>query len=368
MKPISTEALPEEANLVPLAAADKDPEVVPDKAPASKLTVGQLRKSLPPHVFEKSLLQSLWYFFLDFSVIFTCFWSYDDDMSWPAYFVYANGDVSVFSKLFRFVANRTTVLGMFMWFNSIFGHISHGFLLVPFWPWAKSHSVHHAFHQHKNKDKSHTWYDREEEGVEVIALKSQPFLIPFMYFFVYLLAGYPDGSHFNPFSNLFATAREAVMCAVSTVVCVAYFAGFLLLWGWEKFVWIYGVPWLVYNFWLYKVTYLQHHGEGTVVYNEETWDFLTGCLQTIDRVYDTNTGALDSIMIVRPQLGASYKLVKGFPFMELVRHHWYSARPYLLKRNNYWEFVSQDVYSAEKAAEAVQSETFVGTETSEKRG
>ncbi|ORY38817.1 hypothetical protein BCR33DRAFT_788675 [Rhizoclosmatium globosum] len=360
---------------------DLSSQSAPEKG-APKLTVGALRKSLPAHVFEKSLAQSMWYFIVDFTVIFSCLRFYTDDMSWPVYIVYAN------------------VLGLFMWclfvvghdcghgtfsdsklINAVLGHVSHGFILVPFWPWAKSHATHHAFHQHKHKDKSHGWYDVNDEGIEKV-MKNQPFFIPFLYFFVYLLAGYPDGSHFYPFSPLFNTARDSIMAAVSGLVCVGFFTAFIQIWGWNKFVWIYGVPWLIYNFWLYKVTYLQHHGEGTIVYSEETWDYLTGGLQTIDRVYDTNTGALDSVMhnitnghvvhhlfstsiphyklidatnVIVPQLGDKYRLVKGFPFMELIRHHWYNARPFLVKRTGFWEFISQEQYYKEQKASVTPS-------------
>ncbi|KAJ3026081.1 UNVERIFIED_CONTAM: hypothetical protein HDU68_006221 [Siphonaria sp. JEL0065] len=360
------------------ALLDEDTPVVsaPEKG-AAKLTVGALRKSLPAHVFEKNLSRSMWYLLVDMTVIVACLRSYSDDMSWPLYIVYSN------------------VLGLFMWclfvvghdcghgtfsenktLNAVIGHFCHGFILVPFWPWAKSHATHHAFHQHKNKDKSHGWYDVENEGIEKI-MKNQPFFIPFLYFFVYLLAGFPDGSHFLPMSKLFNTARDRTMCAVSAAVCVAFFAGFVAYWGLtEKFLYIYVIPWLIYNFWLYKVTYLQHHMDGTVVYSEETWDFLTGGLQTVDRVYDTNTGALDFIMhnitnghvihhlfstsiphynlmeatkILRPQLGDKYLLVKGFPFMELIRHHWFNTRPLMVNRGKIWEFISQEQYYKEQA-------------------
>ncbi|KAI8836231.1 fatty acid desaturase-domain-containing protein [Chytriomyces cf. hyalinus JEL632] len=369
-----------------------------------KLTVGALRKALPPHIFEKNVAHSMWYLATDLTVIFACLRFYSDDISWPMYVIYANGKsllaAFIFAAFSLFFVSPFLLLGLFMWclfvvghdcghntfsdskaLNAAMGHLSHGFILVPFWPWAKSHSTHHAYHQNKTKDKSHGWYDREDEGIEKI-MKDQPFFIPFLYFFVYLLAGFPDGSHFNPFSSrLFHTTKDMVQCAVSSFVCVGFFASFVAFWGWERFVWIYVVPWLIFNFWLYKVTYLQHHGDGTIVYSDEAWDYLRGGLQTIDRVYDTNTGALDAVMhnitnghvvhhlfstsiphynlmeateILRPQLGAAYKLVRGFPLVELIQHHWYSTRQWMIRRDGngptYWEFVNQDVYVKEMAA------------------
>ena len=42
--------------------------------------------------------------------------------------------------------------------NDIVGHISHGLLLVPYWPWARSHRMHHMFHNDGAKDLSHWWF------------------------------------------------------------------------------------------------------------------------------------------------------------------------------------------------------------------
>jgi len=54
------------------------------------------------------------------------------------------------------------------------------------------------------------------------------------------------------------------------------------------FMLYYGYPWFVFSFWLNTVTYLQHHDndvDSTIVYNDKSWTFVKGALQTVDRSY-----------------------------------------------------------------------------------
>lgn len=132
--------------------------------------------------------------------------------------------------------------------NAIVGHLTHGFLLVPYWPWARSHAQHHQFHNHKDKDMSHTWSTREEENKGAKILKGQPFLVPFAYAFIYLLGGIADGSHFVPWSKLFRNTKERVQCVVSSGVVGLYLIAFYLIAGSLKsLVFGYGMAWLCYN-------------------------------------------------------------------------------------------------------------------------
>ncbi|KAI8840225.1 fatty acid desaturase-domain-containing protein [Chytridium lagenaria] len=341
--------------LSPSSPLDADPFVPP------KLNLGEIRKSLPSHVFEKDLIRSLYYFIIDVTVIAACLRFYSPTLSWPVYILYSN------------------ILGLFMWclfvvghdcghgtfsdnkvINGVFGHLSHGFLLVPFWPWARSHAAHHAFHQHKEKDRGHVW-STESDGYNAF-FRDTPFMIPVIYGIGYLLLeyrcswlfnafqkrnqqhtfvyGYADGSHYFPWSKLHKTNRDRLDCTISALVCIAFLAILYTSLG-SNFWAAYFVPWLIYNTWLYAVTYLQHHTEGTKVYGDGSWSFTAGALETVDRVYDTVTdGTLDAVMhnitdghvvhhlfstsiphynlidatnVIRPQLGDEYKMVRAFP-------------------------------------------------------
>jgi len=52
----------------------------------------------------------------------------------------------------------------------------------------------------------------------------------------------------------------------------------------------YGGSWIVFSWWLTTVTYLQHHDntvQDTLVYDDRSWSFVQGALQTVDRRYGT---------------------------------------------------------------------------------
>ena len=50
--------------------------------------------------------------------------------------------------------------------NTIIGEFCHSFiLLTPYYPWKKSHYLHHCNHNHKDKDYSHKWYKIGEKDI-----------------------------------------------------------------------------------------------------------------------------------------------------------------------------------------------------------
>ena len=44
-------------------------------------------------------------------------------------------------------------------------------------------------------------------------------------------------------------------------------------------------PWMVMGFWLFMVTYLQHHSEDGKLYTDDTFTFERGAFETVDRNY-----------------------------------------------------------------------------------
>lgn len=47
----------------------------------------------------------------------------------------------------------------------------------------------------------------------------------------------------------------------------------------------YGMPWIMFGWWLVTVTYLQHHSPDTVVYGDQDWSFTEAAFETVDRKY-----------------------------------------------------------------------------------
>lgn len=60
-----------------------------------------------------------------------------------------------------------TTFSNYPWVNAVVGHLCHAPLLVPFWPWAKSHNEHHKYHNHVEKDMSYPWFGKEQFDTEV---------------------------------------------------------------------------------------------------------------------------------------------------------------------------------------------------------
>merc|ERR1719502_386239 len=100
--------------------------------------------------------------------------------------------------------------GFFMWADFVVGHdcghgsfsdskmlnfvcglISHGFILVPFSAWARSHRFHHMYHNHVRKDYSFPWaHDPDLDNPAQRFLKNKPvfraWFFPILGYFFYL--------------------------------------------------------------------------------------------------------------------------------------------------------------------------------------
>lgn len=146
------------------------------------------------------------------------------------------------------------------------------------------------YHNHQKKDASHPWFSKASltklPSFTRNFLKS-PFA-PFLAFPIYLFEGSFDGSHVFPISKLYrgTSTRAKLECAVSAASVFAFGAAAKGACGsWSTFALAYGGCYACFSFWLFMVTYFQHHDHGTKVYDDSDWSYLKGALETIDRVY-----------------------------------------------------------------------------------
>jgi len=163
--------------------------------------------------------------------------------------------------------------------NRIVGEVAHSIVcLTPFVPWQKSHRKHRLNHNHLEKDYSHQWFIREERDDLHRLIKFSHFTrnlqLPLLYF-LYLFAGVPDGGHVWFHGRMWEeeTMKEKLNAAASVAVSVAT-AG--TLWhnmGTADFAVVCMMPWLVLSFWLFMVTYLQHHSDDGKLYTDDTYTF-----------------------------------------------------------------------------------------------
>jgi omega-3 fatty acid desaturase (delta-15 desaturase) len=177
--------------------------------------------------------------------------------------------------------------------NTVAGHLSHAPLLVPYSVWADSHRRHHMGHNHVKNDYSHPYVPvHKKEKKDVVMKIFQTFgLYPIFGWLVYML-GIPDGGHWIPFGGRLwrnATISSHLHGIISSGLCALFAYNVYIACGdlTSFFVW-YGGSWFVFSWWLTTVTYLQHHDdklEDTIIYGDESWTYLKGALQTVDRSY-----------------------------------------------------------------------------------
>ena len=277
-------------------------QVAPSSPPPS---LGTIMKMLPPSTFEVSTSTSLLYFIIDVSAVLLCMTA-----------LTAVIHTDLYSSL-PLAGRALTVLplqllaGFAMWctwcighdaghgtvskdaplVNRIVGEICHSALcLTPYVPWRLSHLKHHLNHNHLTKDYSHQWYikERQEEQHPAIrmAYRTRMIFLPFLYF-VYLVLGIPDGGHVYFYGRMWdgTTMKEKVNASLSVITSLTTSG---VLWhsmGTTDFTIVCMCPWLVMSFWLFMVTYLQHHSDDGKLYTDDTFTFTNGAFETVDRNY-----------------------------------------------------------------------------------
>lgn len=325
-------------------------------------TLSEIKARIPPHCFRPNLYRSIYYVIRDFVFLSIVYYG--------AYATYGTRYHNLYLPVFWFFA------GFFMWavfvlghdcghgsfsryrsVNSAFGHFLHSLILVPYHSWRISHRKHHK--NTGNYEKDEIFYpmpQSEYSGVHPLAriiYKDFYFLLIFAYP-IYLIKGYgnamKNGSHFSLQSELF-TKEERALVATS-LTCWSAMASFLvgcgLQFGWTNLLIYYGIPYLIFCGWLLVVTFLHHTEPGTRWYNTQTWSYVRGNLESIDRVYgflehfhhDIGTHVVHHIFpaiphyhlreaseAIKPLLGRLHKVGAKNPLAQLPEsfHAWQAA-------------------------------------------
>lgn len=303
-------------------------------------TIGDVRRAIPAHCFERPLTKSFSYLFADLAVV--------------AVLIYA----STFISLVRedvFGATLAPVLRHLLWvaywicqgcvmtglwvighecghrgfadsefINDAVGLVVHSFLLVPYFAWQFSHKRHHSntgsvehdevFVPHlatkeeqAEKAKKMAQAHHDEEGF----LEQTKGTISRMFWIVVMLTlGWPAYlamnvtgnqsydprawvNHFTPQSPIFTTGSESdaknqkliLLGDVALFAVCAVFYKVIQLTSLATFVYVFFIPYLIVNFFLVLITYLQHTDLTLPHYTDGEWDWLRGALATVDRDY-----------------------------------------------------------------------------------
>ncbi len=272
-----------------------------------------LYKKIPTNLLTPSLFKSWFYFFFDvfciLGLFFSGFYLLNNELYYLIpFYIFLQG--SFFWSLF--VIGHDCGHESFSWSNfqnNLVGFISHSFLLVPFYSWKLTHLKHHLNHNSVENDETHVAVPLKDFMNFQKSANKKSFLVKLYFKFYYYLEKIGLGfilylfdnhimkddsfSHYNPHANVFKNHKKMIYLSaffvclmLGSLIYLSYIYSFLYI-----FI-LYFLPWLVYNFWLYFVTYLQHMNDKNYWFYQKDWTFLKGAFQTVDYDYGKFLGPL----------------------------------------------------------------------------
>jgi fatty acid desaturase len=311
--------------------------------------VKTMRDAIPAKCFERSMVRSFSYVARDLVAVSLLFYSAVQlagadlplYLSVPLWTLYSFVTGCFFTGLWilahecghdSFSDNLTV--------NAATGWVLHCMLLVPFFSWKFTHSRHHRYANHMEKD---TVFVPNRKPGEKSEKKEPTMLQSFMdhqgdtpivsiiALAIHQLFGWPaymlmnagagvksltrgnrketprlDQNHLNPTAAVFTKAEQPYVLLSNIGVLLTFTALYFTaqsIGGWNTFL-LYGVPYLWMNHWIGKfnillalqnacetnsktvaITYLHHTHPEASHYEAENWTYAKGALSTVDREF-----------------------------------------------------------------------------------
>nr|AZO92969.1 delta-12 fatty acid desaturase [Idesia polycarpa] len=329
-------------------------------------TLSQIKKAIPPHCFERSLLRSFSYVVYDLLItsllgyIATTYFhllpSHLAYSAWPIYWILQGCILTGLWVIGHECGHHA--FSDYQWVDDTVGLILHSALFVPYFSWKYSHRRHHSNIGCLDRDEVFVpkpkfqipWYSKllnnppgRALGLAITLLLGWPLYLTFN------ASGRPYdrfACHYDPYSPIYSD-RERLHIYISDL---GIFAATFVLYsiavsqGQAFLICIYGVPLLFVNGFLVTITYLQHTHPSLPHYDSTEWEWLRGALVTVDRDYgilnkvfhnitDTHVAhhlfstiphyhAMEATIAIKPVLGEYYQF-DATPFYKAL---WREAR------------------------------------------
>nr|AGN95846.1 fatty acid delta12-hydroxylase FAH12-2 [Hiptage benghalensis]QCI62758.1 fatty acid hydroxylase FAH12-2 [Hiptage benghalensis] len=347
-------------------------------------TVGQLKRAIPPHCFERSLIRSSSYLLRDLFFVFVFYYvatSYFHLLpypfnyaAWPIYWGFQGCALTGIWVLGHECGHHA--FSDYQLVDDIVGLIIHTALLVPYFSWKISHRRHHSNTGSLEREEVFApkpkaeiqWYLKHlnnPPGRAIVLLNT--LLLGWPLYVAFNVAGrrYDRfACHFDPYSPIFSASERHLIyitdAGIYATTFILYRAAAAK--GLTWLICVYGVPLVIVNAFLVLVTYLQHTHPVLPHYDNSEWDWLRGALVTVDRDYgilnevfhhiaDTHVAhhlfskipqyhGMEATKAIKPILGEYYQF-DGTPFLKAL---WREARECVYvdrdegdpKRGVYW--------------------------------
>lgn len=324
-------------------------------------TLSQIKKSIPPHCFQRSLLRSFSYVVYDlalaslFYYIATSYFhllphplSY---IAWPVYWIF-QGCVCTGIWVVAHECGHHA-FSDYQLVDDIVGLVLHSALLVPYFSWKYSHRRHHSNTGSLERDEVFVPKPKSKVSWFSKYLNNPPgrfltlavtLILGWPLYLIFNVSGRPYdrfACHYDPYGPIYSD-RERLQIFISDAgIFATIFALYYLatLKGLAWVVCIYGVPLLIVNSFLVLITFLQHTHPALPHYDSSEWDWLRGALATCDRDYgvlnkvfhnitDTHVAhhlfstmphyhAMEATKAMKPVLGQYYQF-DGTPFYQAM--------------------------------------------------
>lgn len=312
-------------------------------------TIGDVKRAIPAHLFQRSLARSLLHLAVDLfeaaaaivivlavtsrlaasslAIATPAWW-----LVWIVYWIYQG---ATFTGLWVLAhecghggfSDSTLV-------NDTIGYVLHTMLFVPYAAWQASHAKHHHYTNNMEKDEPFVPSRVPSDG----PVPTTPSVLATAFnLFIMLTIGWPlyiavnaSGpaktrlvSHFDPHAPIFSPA-DAWKIHLGNAGLVAWTAALVMLGravGPALLLALYLPPLLITNMWLVSITYLQHTDADVPHYDAADWNWLRGAVATVDR---TLGGFLDYKLHHIVDSHVCHHMFSSMPFYNAV-----AATPYV---------------------------------------
>ncbi|XP_004497140.1 omega-6 fatty acid desaturase, endoplasmic reticulum isozyme 1-like [Cicer arietinum] len=269
-------------------------------------TISQLKKSIPPHCFKRSILISFSYVLHDLSISFLLYISTTyfhflphpfSILLWPIYWILQGCILTGVWVIAHECGHHA--FSNYQWLDDLVGFTLHTSLLVPYFSWKISHRRHHSNTASLESDEVFVPKQKSNVGWYFKHLNN-PLGRAFTLLII-LTLGWPlylafnvsgrhynhFASHFHPYAPIYSKReRLLIFLSIAAVFAATYFLYLIAtLKGLVWLICVYGVPLLIVNGFLVTITYLQHTHFSLPHYDSKEWDWLRGALATVDRDY-----------------------------------------------------------------------------------
>ncbi|GLT65826.1 hypothetical protein SLA2020_382320 [Shorea laevis] len=332
------------------------------RVPYSKppFTLGQVKKAIPPHCFQRSVLRSFSYLVYDLIIAYLLYYVATNyihylpyrlsSVAWPVYWAFQGCILTGVWVIAHECGHHA--FSDYQWLDDTVGLIFHSCLLVPYFSWKYSHRRHHSNTGSLEKDE--VFVPKQKSSIRWWAkyLNNPPgrlltlvitLTLGWPLYLAFNVSGRPYdrfACHFDPYGPIY-NDRERLQIYISDagIFAVSYALYRLVLAkGLAWVVCAYGVPLLVVNAFLVTITFLQHTHPSLPHYDGSEWEWFRGALATVDRDY----GILNKVFHNITDTHVAHHLFSTMPHyhaMEATK----AIKPIL---GEYYQFDGTPVYKA----------------------